>query len=301
MRLLDQFAELGRAVGTAKQAARAVELERDRAVADAERLKAERIDALAGGDDELAERLQAHRVEAERVVGDLEDRLTAAQLAATRAEAARQRFASDNIDGLLGEHARDAQAAADGVTAALDQLAAAVEQWRAAEAATNHLLRLGGRPRERPAQFPSEIGDLVRRLSRASATIPAPMPASGARDPLIAWASSRATHGSPPKDSVVRKGPTPTEKSLCPRRPSGSVPQPSRVTERGSLLAVTRSAQELQVRGTVPAAHRDRYYVVELKVEVSRADRASASISVPDFATHVHRDGCASPARRRRC
>ena len=176
--LLDQLAERGRAVGTAKQAARAVGLEHARARQEAERLNTERIDALAGGDDELAERLHDQRDQAERAVRDVDDRLTAAQLAATRAESARQRYASDNIDGLLAEHARDAQAAAEAVETALTGLQAAHGRWRETEAATLNLLRLGGRARDHTPPFPSELGDILRRLTRTSATIPAPLPSA---------------------------------------------------------------------------------------------------------------------------
>jgi hypothetical protein len=177
--LLDQLAELGRAVGAAHQRARAVELEHDRARADAERLKAERIDALAGGDDELADRLQAERAEAERAAGDLADRLKAARLAAQRAENDRQQFAAGNLDGLLMEHRRDAEAAVVAVHDALEALQAAHGQWRDAETATAHLLRLGGRPRERTPAFPSDLGDLIRRLGRSSADVPVPLPTGG--------------------------------------------------------------------------------------------------------------------------
>jgi hypothetical protein len=177
--LLAELAERGRAVGAAKQRARAVELEHDQAQADVERLKTARIDTLAGDDDELAGRLRAELDQAERAVRDLGDRLTAARLQSERAEGARQQFASDNIHGLLGEHERDAQAAADAVTAALDQLQAAHGQWREAEAGTLSLLRLGGRVRDYTPPFPSELGDLLRRLSRSSATIPAPLPTGG--------------------------------------------------------------------------------------------------------------------------
>jgi hypothetical protein len=175
-RLSDQLAEHGRAMATANQRARALELERDQARADAEQLQAQKVDAIAAGDDELAARLDADRVAAERTAADLVDHVAAAELQSTRAVAERQQFAADNLPGLLGEHQQTAQAAVDAVHDALEALQAAHAQWREAESHSAHLLRLAGHGRERTPQFPPVLSDLVRRLGRAQAEVPLPLP-----------------------------------------------------------------------------------------------------------------------------
>ena len=103
--------------GAAKTRARAVDFEHDRARADAERLRTQKIDALASGDDDLASRLEAERDQVVRAADDLDDRLTAARLQAERAERARDQFAQREADRLLAEHSRAAQMAADNLTA----------------------------------------------------------------------------------------------------------------------------------------------------------------------------------------
>jgi hypothetical protein len=178
--LLDQLAEHARAIAAANQRARAVELERDTAQADAERMKAERIDALAHGDDDLAGRLDTDRAATQRTVADLADHIAAAKLQAQRAEHDRQQFAAEHLLALLGEHRQTAQAAADAVheaLQALQALQAAHAQWRDAESTTAHLLRLAGHGRERTSAFPTDLSDLIRGLNRAQADVPLPLPA----------------------------------------------------------------------------------------------------------------------------
>ena len=139
-------------------------------------MKAQRIDAIAAGDDDLAARLDADRAEAERTAVDLADHVTAARLQAKRAENDRQQFAAENLPGLLGEHQQTAQAAVDAIHDALEALQAAHGQWREAETTTAHLLRLAGRGRERTPPFPADLSDLIRRLGRAQADVPLPLP-----------------------------------------------------------------------------------------------------------------------------
>ena len=175
-RLSDQLAEHAAGIAAANQQARAVALERDTAQAEAARLKAQRIDAIAAGDDDLAARLDADRAEAERTAFDLADHITAARLRATRAEQDRQRFAAENLPGLLGEHQQTAQAAVDAIHDALEALQAAHAQWRDAETTTAHLLRLAGRGHERTPPFPGDLADVLRRLERTHTNVPVPVP-----------------------------------------------------------------------------------------------------------------------------
>jgi hypothetical protein len=198
-RLSDQLAEHAASIAAAKQRARAVELERDTAQADAQQLQAQKVDAIAAGDDELAARLDTDRAEAARKAVDLADHITAARLTAKRAEDDRQRFVAENLDALLGEHQQAAQAAVDAVHEALEALQAAHRLWIEAETGSAHLLRLAGQTRQRTPPFPPVLSDLVRRLGRARADVPLPLPDGAGRS-----APTRAPEPRGGRESAVR-------------------------------------------------------------------------------------------------
>jgi hypothetical protein len=164
-----------RAIAGARQAARNAELAHDAAKTDVAQLREARIQALAVGDEDLAERLAAERVDAERTVRDRADRVAAAQLAVQHAEQERQRFADEAGELLLQDHGAEAQRAVEAVNAALAQLQAAHARWMAAEGRTIELLRLIGRGGERTPPFPNDLAEAVRLIGRAG-EVPLPMP-----------------------------------------------------------------------------------------------------------------------------
>ena len=177
---LDELAEHDERVGAASQRAR----ELARRIAEhgeaLERLKGERIEAYASGNEKLASALKAQSVELEAQFGELLERREGADIATRTAQHERDKFVAANHAKLVSERSPAAHAAVKAIMDATAALAAGVEAWQSEAATQVFLLRsVAGRTgREVPDLA---VAQLVRDLRRAVAGgVPAPLPVPAA-------------------------------------------------------------------------------------------------------------------------
>lgn len=182
-----QLAELNARVDGAKQRVREVDGEVRAAAAEVERATDSVVEAYADGQDAKAEKLAAARGQAEREVVRLrEEKLAGVQRAATRAEVDRQRFVTENCDGLLAEVRRDAEAVTAAVDEAITAIGTARQAWGTIEAEVMALLRAAGRETGSLPRFPQPLEDLVRQAARVGVEVPLPLPLPPVAGPAIA-------------------------------------------------------------------------------------------------------------------
>jgi len=181
--MLDELAAHDERVGAASQRARELAQSISEHGEALERLKGERIEAYAAGDEKAASALKEQSVELEAQFGELLERRQGADIATRTAQRERDAFVAANHARLVSERAPIAHAAVKLIEDAIGALAAGVEAWQSEAALQVHLLRsVAGRDGREVPDLP--VQQLVRDLRRAaSGGVPAPLPVSPAVSP----------------------------------------------------------------------------------------------------------------------
>lgn len=173
--LLEQLAAHDERVTAAQ--VRAQQLARQGAEHDAGlgRLKSERIGAYAAGDEDAAKKLTTRATRAATRSTELAERREGAELAARRAQGARDAFITQNLAGLIAEHRPAAVEAVRRIEAALADLAGGIAAWHAVARQSEAFLRVAGHGTHGMPDLP--IQQLARELERvAGDALPLPLP-----------------------------------------------------------------------------------------------------------------------------
>jgi len=173
----DQLATHDRTVAESQTRARAAAGAIAQQADQLERLKRERVEAFANGDEATAKRLSADRAKVEAELTDLHERRQGAELAVSRAHAERATYLSANVGALLGELEPEARAAAEAIETAAAALQAARTRWHVVEGQVTTLLRATeGNTRSVPGI--EAIDKVVKALGLVVEDIPLPLPST---------------------------------------------------------------------------------------------------------------------------
>jgi hypothetical protein len=142
-----------------------------------EQLKHDRITAYANADEDSAKRLVKQTTAAEAKAKELAERVAGAELAARRAQQARDAYIAQHHDQLVFERAPRAYRAVTAIEQTITAFAKAIDDWHQEAAAQRELLRPveGRNGQEIPdLTIHQAARDLFRQLERKG--IPAPLP-----------------------------------------------------------------------------------------------------------------------------
>jgi len=181
--MLDELAAHDERVGAASQRARELVQSISEHGEALERLKGERIEAYAAGDEKAASALKEQSVELEAQFGELLERREGADIATRTAQRERDKFVAANHVALVAEREPLGRAAVKAIMDATAALVAGVEAWQSEASTQVFLLRsVAGRTGREVPDLP--VAQLVRDLRRAVAGgVPAPLPEAAPAKP----------------------------------------------------------------------------------------------------------------------
>lgn len=177
--MLDQLAERDAAVRAAAERVREIKAEAATAGAAAAEAREALVEAFASGDQAAEKALTKAKTTAEaRAAEPWTERQTGAERAAARAKGDRDLWVGENIAALLAELAPSAHAAAEAITNGAQALGLARKEWHATGQRVGALLAAvpGSDPRSIPGI--EHIDTAIRDVLRATADVPAPLPAA---------------------------------------------------------------------------------------------------------------------------
>jgi hypothetical protein len=179
----DQIAKLDDATDGAKQRLRAVTGDVAGLAEKVQRLRQERVEAFAVNDEAAAERLAEQIAKHEHDAEDLQQRRAGAELAATRAQQARDTHVADCFWELVAERAPADDASVTRIATAVTELQAAVADYHRRKNEIIAFTRPAGVDPRAVPELDDSVNRLVGDLAAHVASIRPPRP--GDRTPSV--------------------------------------------------------------------------------------------------------------------
>jgi chromosome segregation ATPase len=174
----DQLAALDAEIAAAHARVAEIRAEAEHVCTEAARLSEALTEAYAEGATRQANKIAGEKAKAESAAAEpWRERIAGAERAAARKQAERDTWVGHNLHDLLIEMAPDADAAADGITAAVAALEQARMSWHAIESQVGALLAVAPGRNQRVPQI-DHVDTAIRDVRRAIDGLPRPLPVS---------------------------------------------------------------------------------------------------------------------------